>query len=516
MKAAESCPTHSRLTVVSRQTRGVIGYGLLGSLLVLGGSSGVGWMVADSPVTRWAPLIWLRTEPAGVVLSVTALTAGCWILFHAWLRLRAVMKHDDAVGHLLPAATTAAVIWSAPQLLAVPIFSRDVFAYLNQGRLVLAGENPYTTGVSALENWFQLGTDIVWAEDATPYGPLFLWIAAGVMRVSGDSAETGILLFRLVCVLGVILIMVMVPVLARTLGADPAAAQWVTSANPLLIISFVSSAHNDALMVGLALVGTWCAIRAGHASGRLHWLLGAAAVVLMVASIGTKLITVVMLPFIALLWAGAGSSWPRKFGYWFLTAGLAGAALFGIGAIGGYGFDWVTVLAGAGSGATFWAPLAILAAPIAAVLLLLDHSPDPAFDVMSLIGRVTAVAVVLYLMFRGGEYRIYRRMTWAFAAVVVLSPLIQPWYLLWILPLFAAAGAIISPARRWPLALTVAVTGFFLAQGAADQLFIHQFLELQGQMVLLSAAVSVTCAVSIWFLDPRARSVVLRGDPAAD
>ncbi|WP_120004857.1 polyprenol phosphomannose-dependent alpha 1,6 mannosyltransferase MptB [Nesterenkonia muleiensis] len=500
---------------MTRQTRAVIGYGLVGSLLILTGSFGVGWLVADSPVARWAPTIWLRTEPAGVVVSVIALSAGCWVLFHAWLRLRTVMEHDGAPASLRT-ATSAALVWAAPQLLVVPIFSRDVFAYLNQGRLVLAGENPYTTGVSTLENWFQLGTDIIWAEDATPYGPLFLWIAAAVMRISGDSAELAILLFRVVCVLGMMLILIMVPVLARVLGADPAAAQWVTTANPLLIISFVSSAHNDALMVGFALAGTWCAIRAGQTAGSAHWLLGAAAVALMVASIGTKLITLVMLPFIALLWAGAGSSWPRTFGYWFLTAGLSGAALLGIGALGGYGFDWVTVLAGAGTGATFWAPLTILAAPIAGALLAFGHSPDPVFDVVSLIGRLAAIAVVLYLMFRGGEHRVFQRMMWAFAAVVVLSPLIQPWYLLWILPLFAAAGAITGTARRWPLALTAAITGFLLAQGAADQLFVHQFLDIQVQMTVLSAAVSAACAAAIWFLDPGARSVVLRGEPAAD
>ncbi len=487
-------------------------YGLLGSVLILLGSLGAGWLVSDSPLNRWEPTIWLRAETGGVVLSVTALTAGCWILFHAWLRLKHITD-DDARPTGLHTVTAAALIWSIPQLLAVPIFSRDVFAYLNQGRLVLMGENPYTTGVSALENWFQLGTDQVWAEDPTPYGPLFLWIAAGVMDLSGDSAELAILLFRLVCVLGVLLILVMVPLLARTLGAEPAKAQWAASANPLLIISFVSSAHNDALMVGLALVGTWLAIRAGQRCSTAHLLLGLAAVLCMVASIGTKLITLVMLPFIALLWAGASASWAKRFSYWALTAALAGAALLGIGALGGYGLDWVTVLAGAGSGASFWAPLTILTAPFAGLLLLIGQSPDAAYDIAGVIGRLAAIAVVLYLMFRGSADRIYHRMMWAFAAVVLLSPLIQPWYLLWILPLFAAAGALTGTSRRWPLAATVAVTGFFLAQGAADQLFVHQFLELDTAMVLLSVGISVLSATIIWFTDSQARSVVLSSAP---
>lgn len=501
---------------MTTQARAAIGYGLAGSVLIFLGSVGVGWLVADSPVARWGPVIWLRSENAGVAASVIALTGGCWILLHAWLRLRhIVVDSSDAAAAGLRTVTSAAVIWSAPQLFAVPIFSRDVFAYLNQGRLALTGEDPYTTGVSALENWFQLGTDVGWAEDATPYGPLFLWLAAGVMRVSGDSAELAILLFRLICVVGVILTLIFVPKLAEQLGTDPAGAQWVIAANPLLIISFVSSAHNDALMVGLALAGTWCAVCAGKTRAGPHWLLGLAAVALLVASIGTKLITLVMLPFIALLWAGAPCGWSRRFAYWFITAATAGAVLLGIGLIGGYGLGWVTVLAGAGSGATFWAPLAMIAAPFAGVLLLLDYSPDIVFDTVGVIGRLAAIIVVLVLMFRGGEHRIFQRMMWAFAAVVLLSPLIQPWYLLWILPLFAASGVITESGRRWPLALTIGVTAFLVTFGAADQLSIPQFLEADGVMMLISLSVSVVGATLIWFSDARARSVVLTRDPAA-
>jgi hypothetical protein len=491
----------------------VIGYGLAGSLLILFGSLGVGWLVADSPLTRWGLVIWLRSELAGVALAVITLTAGCWILLHAWLLLRYLTKSTDDAA--LSVVTSAAIIWSAPQLLAVPIFSRDLFAYLNQGRLVLAGEDPYTTGVSTLDNWFQRGTDIGWAEDATPYGPLFLWLAAGMMRVAGDSAELAVLLFRLLCVIGVILILIFVPKLAQQMGTDPASAQWVTGANPLLIISFISSAHNDALMVGLALGGTWCALRAGGSYGGVHWLLGVAALGLMVASIGTKLITLVMLPFIGLLWAGPRASWPRRFAYWLLTAGLAGGALVGIGVIGGYGLGWVSVLAGAGSGATFWAPLAILVAPLAGLWLMLGQSPDIVFDTVGTLGRITAIIVVLWLMFRGRQDRAFHSMMWAFTAVVLLSPLIQPWYLLWILPLFAAAGFLTETNRRWPLALTIGVTGFFLAFGAADQLSIHQFLDADLMMMLLSLAVSVVGVTLIWFSDARARSVLLSGDPAA-
>lgn len=443
-------------------------------------------------------MIWLRAELPGVILSVTLLTAGCWMLFHAWLRLKRTADHDDDLG--LRTTTQAALIWSAPQLLAIPIFSRDLFAYLNQGRLVLAGEDPYQTGVSSLDNWFQLGTDDVWAEDATPYGPLFLWAAAGIMRLTGDNADLAIILFRLLCVAGVVLIILYVPKLAAALGKSPSRAQWVASANPLLIISFISSAHNDALMIGLALMSIYAAM---HERALL-------AIVLMTLSIGVKLITLVLLPFIGLVLAGAGASWARRFSYWFITAGLSGGLLVVIGLIDGFGLGWISVMISAGSGATFWAPLAMLAGPIAGVLLLLGQSPDPAFDIIGTVGRAASVLIVLWLMFTNGD--IYRRMMWAFAAIVLLSPLIQPWYLLWILPLFAAAGYLTDPGCRWPLQLTVIVTGFFLGYGAFDQLFIQQFLD-ERYMQLASAGVSLAAITVILIADRWARSVVLRGAP---
>ncbi|MGC8050160.1 hypothetical protein, partial [Salmonella enterica] len=61
-------------------------------------------------------------------------------------------------------------------------------------------------------------------------------------------------------------------------------------------------------------------------------------------------------------------------------------------------------------------------------------------DTLKLIGRLLSVVIVLLLMFRGDPRHVVQRMTWAFTALVVLSPIIQPWYLLWLLPLFAVTG----------------------------------------------------------------------------
>ncbi|WP_300344628.1 polyprenol phosphomannose-dependent alpha 1,6 mannosyltransferase MptB [Nesterenkonia sp.] len=483
------------------RARGPLVEGLIGSLMVLIGSLGVGWLVSISPIARWEWAIRLRTEADGVIFSTVVLTAGCWLMFRAWLRLGRALRGPDNDGDWPPGSlrtvNIATALWAAPQLLVLPIFSRDVFAYLNQGRLVLAGEDPYTTGVSTLDNWFHLGTDITWAHDETPYGPLFLWLEAAVMAVSGENPDMAIILFRLACAAGVVMIMYWVPKLAALHGVDAARAQWITVANPLLIISFVSSAHNDALMVGFALAGIWAA-----AHGR-----GVLATLLVVVSIGIKPITMVLLPFIGLLWAGPGSSWARKFRIWFATAGIAGAVLLVVGLVQGYGFGWLTVLVGTGSGATFWSPIAIAHGWFTAVLSAFGIPTYWTLDTLRLIGRVLSVLVVLYLMFRGSEEHIVQRMTWAFTAIVVLSPVIQPWYLLWLLPLFAVTGI----RRGWEFKWVVFTVAFFLAFGAADQLSIYQFLELDHQMAALSLAVSWICIALMATVDPGTRWVVWQG-----
>lgn len=493
--------------------------GLIGSLMVVFGSYGVGWLVTTSPLSRAEPIILLRSEPAGAVLCTVMLTVGCWVMLRAWLRLpHHVARHGGAMS--VRTATRAALAWSAPQLVALPIFSRDVFAYLNQGRLMIAGENPYSTGVSSLDNWFQLGTDITWAEDPTPYGPLFLWYQAGVMRVAGEAPDLALLLFRLSCVAGVVLLMVFVPKLAALCAAEgrpvsPAKAQWITVANPLLIISFVSSAHNDALMIGLAAAAVWSA-----AQGR-----GALAALVMTLSIGIKPITVLLLPFIGLLWAvrrhrkaaGFMPLWGTVLVCWAVTLTMSAGILGGIGLLQGYGFAWLEVLGGTGTGSVLWAPLGLVDGLLTGVLTIAGVPSDWTLEMIRGVGRVLSVVVVLVLMMlplRGGHLgsRILFRMACALGAVVLFSPLIQPWYLLWLLPLFAVTGI----RAGWPFGLVVGATGFFLAFGASDQLFVHQFISftLPGMQVgdgdlvssglvlqLLSLAVSVLCAMVAIFAD---------------
>jgi hypothetical protein len=113
--------------------------GLGGSVLLAVGGLAAGAMPAQVPFG----LAILRRHPGwGIVLAYTGLV----LLIAAWWHL----------GHLVRSATgerptpkqlmVTLAVWSAPLLLAPPLFSRDVYSYLAQGAMVGAGLDVYEHG----------------------------------------------------------------------------------------------------------------------------------------------------------------------------------------------------------------------------------------------------------------------------------------------------------------------------------------------------------------------------------
>ena len=149
-------------------------------------------------------------------------------------------------------------------VVSVPLFSRDVYAYIGQGRLMVEGFNPYENGISALSNYFQLGADRLWTEAPVPYGQLFLWIEQFVVWSTNVHPEASVMLFRLVALAGVVLCVIYVPKLAELHGVNPHRALWLTAANPLFLTNFIASVHNDALDDR---AGAGRAVLRGHPAG---------------------------------------------------------------------------------------------------------------------------------------------------------------------------------------------------------------------------------------------------------
>lgn len=475
-----------------------IGQGFLGALMMFVGSIGTGWIANGSPMIRQPVVIALRTEGWGVTLSTVLLTVGAMLLMRSWLRLG--QRLGDWGEHSLRSVVIAISAWSLPLLLAVPIFSRDVYAYTGQGRLVMEGQNPYNVGISTLNNWFALGADPAWAENRTPYGPYFLWLARGVVGLTGAQPDVSVLMFRLIAGVGVLLCVIYVPKLAELHGINGARALWIAVANPLFLISFVASAHNDALMVGLAVAGVYFAATKRYLAG----------ILLVTASIGIKPITVLLLPFIGVMWAGPAASWTRKFLVWGATAGISFAVLAVSGIPYNLGLGWVWAIMDPTPGYTGYSPSGFLGQQVEFLGNVLGLPGAVLGDLLRTGMKWAAIGLVLLLMFRGDYSRAVRRLALAFTAVVMLSPIIQPWYILWFLPFLAVTGI----RNDWQIrCLYVGVT-FFVVFGAQDQLSVWSFVQLAVDASSLAFVTALLFTFYLLVLDIHTRKLLIEGKPS--
>ena len=71
----------------------------------------------------------------------------------------------------------------------------------------------------------------------------------------------GVAFHRLLALIGFAMIVWALPRLARRFGINPVSALWLGAANPLVLFHLVVGVHNEALAIGLMLVGIELALR---------------------------------------------------------------------------------------------------------------------------------------------------------------------------------------------------------------------------------------------------------------
>nr|WP_255316539.1 polyprenol phosphomannose-dependent alpha 1,6 mannosyltransferase MptB [Nesterenkonia sp. Act20] len=461
---------------------------MLAALMIMVGSWGVGWlaMTPQSLLALNPLLLPLRTTTAGVVVCTVLLVLGALLLLRSWLRL------SQRVGSWSPRATPVMhrtlFMWAAPLMFSLPIFSRDVYSYLAQGRVLHAGLNPYEDGVSELPGWFMEGADGLWAESPSPYGPLFLVLAQIIWFVSGGVPEIAILLFRCLSLIGMALMLYCIPRLARAFGSEPSWALWLCLLNPMTLLVFVAAAHNDSLMIGLMLAGTLAALRRRR-------LLG---VLLLVAAIAVKPIALVVLPFILLLPLKDTASLWRRAREWALGGAVAVVLLVAGGAALGIGLGWVSAALGAGAAVLQAAPVGLLGIGIGALVEVLS-GVDAALVTQAVytLARVVAGVVVATLLLRRSVGNPVLWAAYGLTVVVLTSSIIQPWYLLWLLPFFA----VVHVYRGRALVLVTTIITVMVLLSMVGQLSVAQWIDAA---VINGIAISVVSVYLIYvvFLDP--------------
>jgi alpha-1,6-mannosyltransferase len=471
--------------------------GLVGTALVAVGALGIGWLPLTSNMLANPLVSTLRSTVTGSLVARGLVIVGLAILLQAWLllgsELLARQRHHDAPS--VRQVLGVLGFWAAPLLLAPPMFSRDVYSYYVQGRVFGAGEDPTTTGIDVIPGWFDDGADPMWVESPTPYGPLFLLIERAVANFAHPNAYLGALIFRLVALAGVALIAYYVPKLAELHGIDPDRALWLGVLNPIVLMHFVAGGHNDALMVGLVVAGLALA-----AQQRCIW--GAVAVSLAVA---VKPIALVALPFVGLLWSGRAGTWVDRIRSWLFAAIVLACTLASVFLVADAGRGVVSAAFGTPAGVLTWlSPTTALGKIVGAVTTWLGLTADatPVLAVIRLAGSVVAIGLVAVLILRPGGRSPVRGAALALGALVLLGPVVQPWYLLWFLPLFAATGL---TARE--LRVAVVLTAAFTVHGMIESTTNADNLFDIADIVTFVVAFAVVAVVLL--ASPRERRLVL-------
>lgn len=231
-----------------------VGLGML-AMLAIGIAVMTPGFVPNSGLDRIAVFRWIRVVLAFQVGRVVML-AGLVLLFWAWLKLRPAVHPRLNHGLIL-------VLWSIPVLLAPPIFSSDAFLYADQGWIISQGFDPYQVGLTEAGGPFAANVHFVWRETTAVYPPLALLVQFLVVDLTGYRGLISVIAMRIPAVLGVAVIALMVPRLARLLRVDPELAKWFAVINPLILLHFVGGVHNDVWMVSLVLVASWLSLRLG-------------------------------------------------------------------------------------------------------------------------------------------------------------------------------------------------------------------------------------------------------------
>jgi hypothetical protein len=185
------------------------------------------------------------------------------------------------------------------------------------------------------------------------------------------------------------------------------------------------------------MVGLIIAALALASEGRA--MVGAAVIALAAA---VKPIAFLGLPFIGLFWAGARSSWARRIGCWVGVTLIAGAVFAIISVIAGLGLGWIAALATPGEVRTWLSPATALGMASTGLVesLGLSEDADVLVSVFRAIGTVGALAIVTFLSVHPQGRSPARGAALAFMTVVLLGPVVHPWYVVWVIPLFAATG----------------------------------------------------------------------------
>ena len=481
------------------QLRAARRFGAIGTLLMALGSLGAG----ANPVLQ-NPLQGVRVLglPARMPSTALAITlTGMIMVVAAWLVIGRFARGNAPRRMTRSQLDRTMLLWGLPLVVAPPMFSKDVYSYLAQSEIAARGLDPYALGPAqalGVGNVLTRTVPTIWRDTPAPYGPLFLWLGRGIAHITGNSIISGIFLHRLLALLGVAFIVWALPRLARRCGVSSVAALWLGALNPLVLFHLVSGIHNEALMIGLMLAGVEVAMRGVESAGPLR---GQALLALLAGSSLIVLSATVKVPSLLAL-GFVGMALARRWGAGFraiLTAiallGAITAVVFvAIGEASGLGFGWTKTL-GTANAVRSWMSMSTLAGMFTGLVGKLMGLGDHTSAILTftrVIGALVAayVGARMLLAVLRGRVHAMGGLGITLGAVVLLFPVVHPWYLLWAaIPLAAWASA---PVFRRGAVVVSAVIAVMLMPNGGD---IAPFVIFQAAIAAVVAALIMMFAV---------------------
>ncbi|MEV6067932.1 polyprenol phosphomannose-dependent alpha 1,6 mannosyltransferase MptB [Nocardia sp. NPDC052001] len=385
------------------------------------------------------------------------------------------------------------LLWIIPLSVAPPMFSNDVYSYLAQSEIAARGLDPYQVGPVdglGLSNVLTNNVPNIWRETPAPYGPLFLWMGRGIAELTGSNIIAGVWMHRLLALAGVALIVWALPRLARRCGVAPVSALWLGAANPLVLFHLVGGVHNDAIMLGLMLAGLEFCLRAIDDSpvfDRNAWAMLIFGAVVITLSSSIKITSIVALGFVGMALA---RRWDNGIRSVLLAGAILGALAIAttafVSGFSGLGFGWVYTLNQASTVRSYLSlPTAVsIITGFGGVLLGLGDHTTALLDLIRPMAEIVAGFVIIRMLVATwtGRLNPIGALGVGLGALVLLFPVVQPWYLLWaIVPLAAWAN---RPAFRVPaVVLSVVVSMIVMPRGA--DFYVFQIVESAIATVLV-------------------------------
>ncbi|MDR7329383.1 polyprenol phosphomannose-dependent alpha 1,6 mannosyltransferase MptB [Corynebacterium guangdongense] len=430
--------------------------GTVGTLLIAVGALGAGALpVVANPYVH-APLGSLMSrmlQTSSIVVFV-----GVALMVVSWVLMAPVVGATrSAITVPLGHVKRTFVAWTLPLLVTAPLFTQDIYSYLAQGSIVAQGMDPYAAGPVELlgtENHLARSVPFIWAQSPSPYGPVALGLAAAISVLTADNIMLGVIAHRLVSITGLVAASWAVSRLARRCNVSPVTALWLGILNPLTILHLVGGIHNESILLGLLLVGLEVALRGisrlERGRRRSGWALTLLSAALITCAGLVKVTGFLGLGFTGMALAayfarGGVNKWAS-----ILAAGLVKTLALVVtvavaSAVTGIGLGWVTGQGGAAtirSWMSMTTDLGVVFGFLGMLLDLGDHT-EAALGITRTVGLAVAAGFIVRMLFATYDGRIHPvgGLGVGTLVLVVLFPVVHPWYLLWaIVPMAAWAN----------------------------------------------------------------------------